>query len=203
MDKGPNSTKSRKETEKKWKKKIPNKRRGRFTITGSHISCSTDGLVYHMRSCCPQADTEQISVLLVSFQQEVHAVPSERQWDENDACWRVQEHTTPEYIWPRSSGCCGAQTHLAVACSSTHIQPHNLGVVAVAHQLRVCILNWRTWGFLFTLVLRGVHFLLELRLAVPAQIPGHIHSCPSALCKTSTNRDINSYFSGLAPERDK
>lgn len=48
-----------------------------------HISLPTER--------CQEADTGQINVLLVSLPQKQHAVSSEGQRDERDACWREQE----------------------------------------------------------------------------------------------------------------
>lgn len=87
--------------------------------------------------------------------------------------------------------------HRALAPSRAHIQPHNLGAVAVAHQLRVSYPENADPGTLFLgffFVLQGVHFMLESCSAAPTRILGRIRSCPAALCKTSTNRNINSSF---------
>lgn len=106
--------------------------------------------------------------------------------------------------WPRAGGHCGGRAHCNIVRSRTHIQPRNLGAVAVALQLRVHYSeNADPGAFSFAFVLQVIHFLLESRSAGPTQIPGHIHSHHAALCKTSANRNINSYFSGLTPERDK
>lgn len=143
-------------------------------------------------------------MLLVSLPQEQHAIPSEGQRDESVPAGERRNVSHLSHRWPTPGGRCGRQARCIVACSKARVQPRNLGAVAVALQLRVCYSeNADPGAFLSAFVLQSVYFLLESRSAAPTQIPGHIHSHPAALCKTSTNRNINSYFSGLTPERDK